>query len=362
MGDSYMRVRGSMTRRGVALLALTGAVVATAVVTAAPASAVTHVGKQPGQMSFSQQAGAGTVQPTWTSATVCPAPFNDGATASVFNPDSTLAFTTGVTAANVKVAPFASTIDFPMGQYRDFNLVQANTWYEWVVLCLDPALNSDPEQSMWVKWNADGSWTSTQTPPNVTSATTLAASNLNPAPGQPVTLTATVTEQDSAGPDVVTGAVEFFDGATSLGAPVPVVNGMTASMTFSSTVPGQHSITAKFEPSDPDVVGSTSPPVVINVQSPTVSTTTSLVASKTNPASGEQITLTATVTAADGSSPVGAVQFFDGATSLGAPVPVSGGVAMGSFSSTLPGAHSLTAKFVPTDPNVYAPSTSAPVI
>src|SRR5215468_1150451 len=143
-----MRVRGSMTRRGVALLALTGAVVATAVVTAAPASAVTHIGKQPGQMSFSQQSGGHDAMPTWTSATVCPAPFNDGGQASIWNTDGTLITTVGATNPNVKSAPFSSNIDFVMGQYVDFQLVQTGIWYEWVVECQDPILNTDPEQSM----------------------------------------------------------------------------------------------------------------------------------------------------------------------------------------------------------------------
>ena len=361
-------MRVSTPKRGVALLALAGtalAMVAVALVTAAPASAVTHIGKQPGQMSFSQQSGGHDAMPTWTSATVCPAPFNDGGQASIWNTDGTLITTVGATNPNVKSAPFSSNIDFVMGQYEDFGLVNANIWYEWIVECQDPTLNTDPEQSMWVKWAPDGSWTSTQTPPNVTSTTTLAASDTNPAPGQQVTLTATVTNQDSTGPDAnVAGTAEFFDGATSLGAPVPVGADGMATTQFSSTVTGPHSITAKFTPTDPDVAGSTSAPVIINVQSPTVTTTTSLSASKTNPANGEQITLTATVHANDpaGNDAVGAVEFFDGTTSLGAPVPVSGGVATTTFSSTVAGPHSLTAKFEPTDPNAFNGSTSAPVI
>ena len=260
----------STTRRGVALLAATGTAVATvavALVTAAPASAVTHIGKQPGQMSFSQQSGTAADMPTWTSATVCPAPFNDGGQASIWNTDGTLITTVGATNPNVKSAPFSSNIDFPMGQYVDFQLVQTGIWYEWVVECQDPILNTDPEQSMWVKWNADKSWTSTQTAPvegAVTTTTSLSASKTNPASGEQITLTATVTAQDTAGNDAV-GAVEFFDGATSLGTPVPVSGG-TATMPFSSTTTGGHSLTAKFEPTDPNAfAGSTSDPVTVTV-------------------------------------------------------------------------------------------------
>jgi ABC-type phosphate transport system substrate-binding protein len=89
-----------------------------------------------------------------------------------------------------------------------------------------------------------------------------------------------------------------------------------------------------------------------------VATTTALAASNSNPASGEQITLTATVTATSG-SPAGSVEFFDNGTSLGASVPLSGGTATKPFSSTVAGPHSLTATFTPTDPTAFALSTSS---
>src|SRR5215472_12361277 len=104
-------MRVSRARRGIALLSLAGIAVATvavALVTATPAGAVTHIGKQPGQMSFSQQSGTAAGMPTWTSATVCPAPFNDGGQASIWNTDGTLVTTVGATNPNVKTAPFSS--------------------------------------------------------------------------------------------------------------------------------------------------------------------------------------------------------------------------------------------------------------
>ena len=255
-------MRVSTTRRGVALLALTGAAAAAALVAAAPASAVTHVGKQPGQLSFATASGGANDTPTWTSATVCPAPFNDGGQASIIAQDGTISTLVGITNPNVKTAPFSGVVDLPMHQYLDFGLVTAGIWFEWVIQCTDPQLNSDPEQSMWVMWNADGSWTSTQTAPSsgVTTTTSLGASNTSPGNGEQITLTATVT------PNNAVGAVEFFDGSTSLGAPVPVAADGTATHTFSSTVPGQHSLTAKFEPTNPDnFAASTSSPVMVTV-------------------------------------------------------------------------------------------------
>jgi Bacterial Ig-like domain (group 3) len=251
----------STTRRGVALLALAGAAVATALVNAAPAGAVTHIGHQPGQMSFSQQSGTAADMPTWTSATVCPAPFNDAGIGSIWNTDGTAITTVGNANPNVKTAPFSSNIDFPMGQYMSFGFVLPNVWYEWIVECQDPTLIFSPEQSMWVKWNDDGSWTSTQTAPvegAVTTTTSLSAQPTSGNPGDTVTLSATVSPSDAV------GNVEFFDGTTSLGT-VAVSNG-TASKDVNTLTSGTHTLTAKFEPTDTAAfTESTSDPVTVTI-------------------------------------------------------------------------------------------------
>jgi len=54
----------------------------------------------------------------------------------------------------------------------------------------------------------------------------------------------------------------------------------------------------------------------------------------------------------------GTVQFTDGTTNLGAPVPVAGGVAVGPLTALSPGTHSITAVFTPTNPAKFQPSTS----
>jgi Bacterial Ig-like domain (group 3) len=56
----------------------------------------------------------------------------------------------------------------------------------------------------------------------------------------------------------------------------------------------------------------------------------------------------------------GTIQFMDGTTALGVPVPASGDFAL--LITALPaGPHSLTAVFTPTDLTAFAPSTSPPV-
>lgn len=71
-------------------------------------------------------------------------------------------------------------------------------------------------------------------------------------------------------------------------------------------------------------------------------TTTAVISSLSPSVVGQSLTFTATVT---GTTPTGTVQFKDGATNLGAPVALSGGVAAISISSLTPGTHSITAVY-----------------
>ena len=57
----------------------------------------------------------------------------------------------------------------------------------------------------------------------------------------------------------------------------------------------------------------------------------------------------------------GTVQFNDGTTALGTPVPLVGGTALLVTSTLRKGTHSLTAVFTPTDPMAFSPSSSPPV-
>jgi hypothetical protein len=54
----------------------------------------------------------------------------------------------------------------------------------------------------------------------------------------------------------------------------------------------------------------------------------------------------------------GTVQFKEGATNLGKPVPVTGGIAPGPTNNLNKGQHSLTAVFTPTHPTNFQSSTS----
>ncbi len=108
---------------------------------------------------------------------------------------------------------------------------------------------------------------------------------------------------------------------------------------------GAHSITAVYS-GDSNFAGSTSSPLVQNVDQAASATA---VSSNSNPSSfGQTVTFTATVSAlAPGAgSPGGAVQFQDGGNNLGSAVTLSGGTATLGTASLSVGTHNITAVYV----------------
>jgi hypothetical protein len=185
----------------------------------------------------------------------------------------------------------------------------------------------------------------------VNPASTSTALTASPSPavfGQPVTLTATVNPT-GAGAGLPTGTVDFYDGATLLGASaVQVVGGSEqASLPGLHLSVGGHSFTAVYL-GEYDYAGSTS-----SVVSDTVSVigTTTTVASSLNPSTyGASVTFTATVTPASnaGPGPSGTATFSDGATVLGtAPVVASGSTFTATLSETnfAVGTHQITVSY-----------------
>ena len=172
-------------------------------------------------------------------------------------------------------------------------------------------------------------------------------SNRNPSStGQSVTLTATLAM--SAG--VVSGAVEFYDGATLL-ATSTIVSG---SATFATTAlaAGSHAITVRY-------LGSASvPPVVSGVFVQAVgsggwknrTSSTTLSASPNPSTPGAAVTLTANVTGNNG-TPAGAVLFMVNGEVVGGPVtltPLSGSAARASVvvPGLAGGQHLVTATYL----------------
>jgi hypothetical protein len=209
-----------------------------------------------------------------------------------------------------------------------------------VNLTKNPAYDSAPHWGVLATQH-----TATTTALDVTPASPVAA-------GTPETLKATVTPVGTA------GSVQFKDGTTTIGAPVTVTS---STATFTTTLPpGTHALTAVFTPNDPTrFASSTSTAVsyVVSIATGAKATTTTLTVFPTPAFEGISVVLLANV-APRGAA--GTLQFKDGATALGPPVPASAGFAL--LITPLPaGMHSLTVVFTPTNSAALAPSTSSPV-
>lgn len=160
----------------------------------------------------------------------------------------------------------------------------------------------------------------------VTATTVTSSAN----PATPVTV---VTLSAAVSPTTATGTIQFFDGATLLGAPA-IVNGAAAySWTFAV---GTHSITAVYS-GDANNTASTSA-VLTETINPR-STATTLTSALNPSAVGSSVVLAATV-----SSGAGTVQFFDGAASLGS-ATLASGTAQLVVTTFAQGVHLLTAVY-----------------
>lgn len=172
--------------------------------------------------------------------------------------------------------------------------------------------------------------------------TTTVISSVNPSlAGQSVTFTITVA--GTAG--TPTGSVTLKDGSNTLAGPLTLDGSGQATFTTSALAVGTHLITAEY-PGDssgsPIYAASTSSTLnqVVNLVG-----TTTMVTSSPNPSvSGQNVTFSVTVNAADSSTPTGTVVISDGATVLGA-ITLSGGTGTFSTASLSVGAHNITAAY-----------------
>jgi hypothetical protein len=202
-------------------------------------------------------------------------------------------------------------------------------------------------------YSGDSSFASSNTsiPLSVAKADTQTTLVITPNPSvddQAVTLTATVVPVLGVG--TPTGTVTFKEGSTSLGAGTlhATTSGVQASIGLSNLSVGSHVITAVYG-GDANDNPSTSDPVtqVVNEAPPIISTALALTASANPSVYGQPVTFTATVTAEDGSTPTGAVQFSVDGTDLGSPVTLdSSGVATSpAIASLAAGGHTVVASY-----------------
>jgi len=105
--------------------------------------------------------------------------------------------------------------------------------------------------------------------------------------------------------------------------------------------------------------GNATPAIATAMTSQAVITSTTMTTKPCPGTAGQAVALSAAVTAADGSSPAGWVQFEVGGTAVGTPAPVSAGMASTTATFAQPGSFSLSAVFVPADADAYASSAGA---
>ncbi len=195
----------------------------------------------------------------------------------------------------------------------------------------------------------------TVTAATVDTTTSISASTNSITMSSSVTFTATV--KAATGANAPTGTVTFFDGATSLG--TASLSSGVASVSTTALSEGQHSITAVYGGSSA-FLKSTSNPVSISVVSnpavALVSTSTAVASSASQADQGSSISLTATVTAASGTtSPTGQVVFSVGKQNIGS-APLASGAATLITSSLPVGSDEIIASY--SGDNTFAASTS----
>ena len=174
--------------------------------------------------------------------------------------------------------------------------------------------------------------------PEPTSSTTmLRASTSESVYGQPITLTATVTNPT----ETPTGSVTFYDGSADLGTS-SLVNG-TATLIVSTLPVGTDSLTASYA-GNSQFGQSQSPSLSTIVQKDGTSV---VITSAPNPSEfGQAVAFTAIVSprTPGGGSPTGTVEFLDGGAVLGT-VILNGTVATFTTNALSPGSNAITAVY-----------------
>ena len=185
--------------------------------------------------------------------------------------------------------------------------------------------------------------------------TTTLTSNPNPSvAADSVTFTATVTGPNGS-TVMPTGAVTFYNGATSLGQGTLNASGV-ATIALSTLSSGQQNITANYGGDGSDLASQS---VVLAQTVVKANTTTTLATSNASVYAGVSVTFTAVVSRTDSVIPAGTVTFVDGSVPIGTATLNGAGTATLAIATLAGGTHSISAMYAG-DANDMA-STSAAV-
>jgi Bacterial Ig-like domain (group 3) len=251
-------IRNRRTRVIAGAVGLTIAITSLSLAASGAASA-TNIGQQPGALALSPAKGGPHVTPSWIANTACPAAFSAaGAGIAVFDlTGNFIESATGQVAPSAVTSPgFGSASAGNGGFAANMGLIASigqfdSSTVEFVVDCVSSLgpVTFFPEMSTFVTFDAHGNWTTSATQPVQITTTTLSPS-ANPAVvDQPVTLTAVETAPHGSVP---TGTMQFMEGKTKLGAPVPLdANGQASKpITFLTAKPSSEQLSAVFTPTD----------------------------------------------------------------------------------------------------------------
>jgi uncharacterized repeat protein (TIGR03803 family) len=205
--------------------------------------------------------------------------------------------------------------------------------------------------------------TATVTAVESSSAATQLSGPSSVAQGQHATLVATVTPSVTGAP-TPTGSITFIaDGSITL-ATIPLNSAIATFAASSAGVPpGTYFITAQYN-GDDAYSAVTSPALKVTVTSPSIGTTTSLVASPNPVASGQTVALTATVQPASGSvTPTGTVQFLYQSVVIGSAQLSAGKATLrASTAGVAAGSYPVTAAYLGNSTNKASNSPHVKVI
>jgi len=178
-------------------------------------------------------------------------------------------------------------------------------------------------------------------------STVALTSSLNPAPyGQPVTVTATVTNSDGTTP---TGPVVFAEGSTVYG--TVSLSGGAAQVALPTLIVGKHKITAQYGGDTSDAADTATLTETI-----TGGPSTTTVTSSAQPSVyGQSVTFTAVVSGGGG-TPDGTVTFKNGGAVLGT-VALAGGQAVFAVNTLTGGSHTINAVY--SGNSMYTSSTGS---
>jgi hypothetical protein len=160
---------------------------------------------------------------------------------------------------------------------------------------------------------------------NAKSATLLLTASINaPAPTAPVTFTLKLTGSASSAP---TGTVQFAVDGTNVGAAVTVTSGVATYAYAGFSATGSHTVVATYSGDSNYSTGTATINLQVTQETPTIA----ISASSLTPRVNTPVTLTATLSAVNG-TPTGTVQFYLFHAQVGSPVALVNGVASYTYS------------------------------